>query len=59
MIMDEVAVKAAEGIYPICLSIDYLKGVKDILNRKEILEAWQTTQKSIKKEYTGQIIDNY
>lgn len=59
MIMDEVAVKSAEGIYPIFLSIDYLKGVKEILNRKEILEAWQTTQKSIKKEYTGQVIDNY
>jgi hypothetical protein len=59
MVIDEVAVKASEGIYPICLSINYINKTQKVLNLIEIQESWKRTKELIKKEYTGRIIDSY
>lgn len=59
MVLDEVAVKVADSIYPFFLDLNYSKEYRHIRILEDTYNTWIKKKNEIKKEYIGKIVENY
>ncbi len=58
-IMEELAVKTAEVLYPLQIIVDDTGKWIDIHNYKEIVDRWETTKSEVLDYYEGEVADIY
>ncbi len=58
-LIDQLAARCMDAIYPIDFLVNPFYGIKEVLNFEVVKERWQTAAKALKREYKGDVVDQY